>query len=349
MSDLEPKHDAPDWDDGGWEEDRLRYESDIASRKQASMAQSQPPTAMAVSAASPLDGFDDNAPPIPFPLSDKPEYFPGFIARSALFQAGRPGAGDVSELRRVRSQKHYDVTVTGPRLTMRDKRVWEIAMQIAKEASSDMCQAFEIALNDFAERMGLADRSSKTLGPIWASLQRLSQVRVSFKLPAGHEGSGSLLATAVKIEGRTYLRVNPDFTWAAFSLDFQFHIQSARRGALSSSLAQWLHDFLSTHTDNIDFTVDYLRSLSGHAGAARNFPEALRKALDELVVSVPALVAAYSIDEQGKSSDRWVVKLTRGPEKPQFAMPKAHAAGGGSKAPAAPVWAAKRRKGGLVL
>lgn len=349
MTDLESKQEAADWDDAGWEEDRLQYEAEIALLRPAALAQQRPTTTVASSAPPTLDGSEDNAPPIPFPLSDKPEYFPGFIARSALFQAGRPGAGDASELRHVRSQRHYDVIVTGPRLSMRDKHVWEIAMQMAKEASSDMCQAFEVEICEFAARMGLADRSAKTLGAIWASLQRLCQVRVQFKLPAGHEGSGSLLATAVKAKRRTYLRVNPDFTWPAFALDSQFHIQSARRGGLSSSLAQWLHDFLSTHTENIDFTVDYLRALSGHSGPPRNFPKALREALDELVSSVPSLVEGYLIDDQAKSSSRWVVKLTRGPEKPQFAMPKLGAAGGGSKATATAVWAAKRRKGGVVL
>jgi hypothetical protein len=216
MTNLEPKQEAPDWDDDddGWDEDRLRYEAENALIKRAIEGKAQPSAALDDLPPTPLDFIDDDGPPIPFPYADMPEHFPGFIARSALFQAGRPGGGDETEFRHVKSQKGYSVTVSGPRLTMRDKRVWEIAMQIAKEASSDMCQAFEIALSDFAARMGLADRSAKTLNSIWGSLQRLSQVRVSFKLPAGHEGSGSLLATAVKIKGRTYLRVNPDFTCA---------------------------------------------------------------------------------------------------------------------------------------
>jgi len=222
-------------------------------------------------------------------------------------------------------------------------------MQIAKETSSDMCQAFVISLSDFAMRIGLADRSAKTLNSIWNSLQRLSRVRISFKLPAGHEGSGSLLATALKKGGRTYLRVNPDFTWTAFALDGQFRIQSARRSGLKSSLAQWLHDYLSTHTENIPLKVGYLRDLSGHSGPVGNFPKALREALDELASSVPTLVAAYAIDDELKSSKKWIVNLTRGPEIPQFTMAKGSLVGGHSKAAPSRPKAAKKRKGGVQL
>ena len=349
MSDLEPKPVAPDLDDAGWEEDRLRYEAEISRVRRGDEGCPQLPVPPVQAAEVPVDSAEVDGPPRPFPQSDRLEHFPGFIPRSALFQAGRPSACDESELRRIESQKNYELSVSGPRLTMRDKWIWEVAMQIAKETSSDMCQAFEVALSDFAQRMGLADRSSKTLGAIWTSLQRLSQVRVSFKLPTGHEGSGSLLATAVKIKGRTYLCVNPDFTWAAFALDSQFHIQSARRGGLSSSLAQWLHDFLSTHTENIDFTVDYLHDLSGYSGPLRNFPKALREALGELVRSVPSLVKSFEIVDKSKFSDDWIVKLSRGPEKAQFIMSTHHAAGGGPKALKTPVRGSKKRRGGVEL
>lgn len=87
-------------------------------------------------------------------------------------------------------------------------------------------------------------------------------------------------------------------------------------------LAQWLHDFLSTHSKSENLTVDYIREMCGFEGVTKRFPAQLRIALDELIKSAPELVVSYSIDDQGRSSDRWGVTINRGSEMPKFEMPK---------------------------
>lgn len=348
MTPLDQRQEIPDWDDAGWEEDRLEYEA-ASLRLKLSEQEKSSSVPLPTAAGNTTIVEVEDATPIPFPLRDKPEYFPAFIARSAMFKAGRAKAKETTDGLHIEAQSGYHLSITGPRLTMRDKQVWEVAIQIAKETSSDMCQAYEISLTDFARRMGLSDRSAKTLTPIWSSLRKLCVVRIAFKLPSGHEGDGSLLATAAKVDDRFYLRVNPDFTWRALALDDQFRIQSARRCTLSTSVAQWLHDFLSTHTTNIDFTVDYLRKLCGYTGPLRNFPKVLREALDELVSKVPVLVEAYAIDDSLRSSDRWIVRLTRGPEKPQFVMHKTCQATAVAKPAKKPFGNARKGRGGVAL
>ena len=258
--------------------------------------------------------------PLPFPHRNKLDHFPAFMARSALFRVGRGHSMQPTSWE-VKSPNGYQLTATGPRLSMRDKLVWEVAIQLAKKSDEDMEHAFEVSLSDFAKSMGLADRSGKTLNSIWDHLNRLCQVRLAFRLPSGHEGAGSLLATAIKKDGGFYLRVNADFALPAFSHEKQFRIQTSRRMKLTSTLAQWLHDFLSTHSTTYDLTLSYVRDLCGYEGEAKKFPRLLREALTELGASVPELVAGSSIEGSERSSDHWIVKIQRGSEKPQFIMP----------------------------
>ena len=310
------------------------------------------PTSLSAADQSLLEAHSQSAPSgvgrsgllgaVSFPHRDKPEHFPALLARSALFRVGRgsPKASIPAGLTMsIPAQKGYLLTAIGPRLSMRDKHIWEIAIQIAKESSPSIGEAFTTSLREIARRMGIKG-DGRTLATIWDSLTKLCNVRLAFTMPlegrAPIQGIGSLLATAIKDDMSIHLRVNPDFAWAAFALDKQFKIKSARRAKLSSTLAQWLHDFLSTHTAAHDMTVDYIREMCGFDGSARSFPLQLRTALDEMIKETPEIVASYDIDEVGRSSDRWIVRIARGPEKPQFIVPKpailAGASGGGQRA-----------------
>lgn len=259
--------------------------------------------------------------PIHIPHRNKLEHFPAFMARSALFKAGRiAGAGSVENL--ALPAQGCKLTVSGPRLTMRDKIIWETAIQIAKETSPDMSKPFEISLRNFARRMGDNDTCGAALSSIWDSLLRLSHARVEFSIPGSCAGVGSMLSTAIKRADRFYLRINPDFALPAMTGDKQFRIRSQRRRGLSTALAQWLHDFFSTHQTTRDMDLGYLRGLCGYDGAKRNFPAKLRAAMEELSKKLPDVIASFAIDRIGKDGDTWMLKVTKGPEKPEFVMPK---------------------------
>ena len=131
-----------------------------------------------------------------------------------------------------------------------------------------------------------------------------------------------MLSTAIKRADRFYLRINPDFALPAMTGDKQFRIRSQRRRGLSTALAQWLHDFFSTHQTARDMDLGYLRGLCGYDGAKRNFPAKLRAAMEELSKDVPDVIASFTIDRIGKDGDSWMLKIIRGPEKPEFVMPK---------------------------
>ncbi len=265
---------------------------------------------------------------VEMPLRDKPEHFPAFMSRSALFRAGRsanPGA--VADIE-IPAQGCVIKTV-GARLSMRDKAIWEVAIQLAKEQSQDMSKPYFVSLRDFAKRLGDANMGGNALEAIWQGLLRLCSVTIHFTA-RGTSGAGSMLSTAVKKDGKCYIRLNPDFVLPALTNDIQFRIRSKRRNALSMALSQWLHDFLSTHTEKRDLDVGYLRNLCGYDGPAKNFPAKLRQAMAELIKEVPELVASFEIVRSGRNSDGWKLRIVRGAEKPEFSMPKATSRAGAS-------------------
>jgi hypothetical protein len=262
---------------------------------------------------------------VEMPMRDKPEHFPAFMSRSALFRAGRSGNSSTGADVEIPAQG-CAIKAIGARLSMRDKAIWEVAIQLAKEHSQDMSQPYFVSLRDFAKRLGDANMGGDALEAIWQGLLRLCSVTIHFTA-RGASGTGSMLSTAVKKDGKCYIRLNPDFALPALASDIQFRIRSKRRNALSMSLSQWLHDFLSTHTETRDLDVGYLRSLCGYDGPVKNFPAKLRQAMAELANKVPELVASFEIVRSGRNSDGWKLRIVRGNEKPEFSMPKNAAKG----------------------
>lgn len=261
----------------------------------------------------------DEGPKIEIPHRGKLDYFPALTSRSALFRASQT-CETFQQLTEIPSQGS-SMRVLGPRLSMRDKSIWEIAMQLAKESAPDMSKPFEVSLREFVRRLGSKDVSGPALESIWGSLSRLCLTRIEFVIKGQCSGVGSMLSTAIKQDGRCYLRLNPDFAIPALTIDHQFRINSQRRMTFSSALTQWLHDFLSTHTTTRDMDLRYLRGLSGYDGTKRNFAGKLKQALDELVKHAPELVAKYEIIRGTRDSDEWTLRIQRGAEQPQYVMP----------------------------
>jgi hypothetical protein len=264
---------------------------------------------------------DIELPFVEVPNKKKPDHFPAFMSRSALFRASQATATKFDEITETPSQGST-IRVLGPRLSMRDKAVWEIAIQLAKEESVDMSQAFQVSLREFVRRLGEKDTGGAGLASIWECLERLALARIAFDIKGQCSGLGSILSTAVKNDGHCYLRLNPDFVCPALTTDLQFRFNSQRRNSLAMPLAQWLHDFFSTHTTSRDIDLAYLKSLCGYVGENKNFVVKLRKAMAELASSAPTLIAKFEIIKTGRDSEKWILRVVKGTEQPQFDQPQ---------------------------
>lgn len=269
-------------------------------------------------------------PDAPMPHKRHLMNFPGFIARGAMFRVSRSAqVGDGTTILKVAGGT---MTITGPMLCMRDKAVWEAAIQLAKERAPRVGDAFEIELRDFVRKMGSDNFSGKALAAVWSSLERLAKAKIQFEVDKGRcKGVGSLLASAFKSGGKMHLRLNPDFAIPALLCDKQFCFNIKRRNKLSSSLAKWLHDYYTTHSTTQDIDLNYLRGLCGYDGLASHFPAKLRQALDELLTAAPKLFASYSIAKTGRSADLWKLQVVLGEEKPSFLPSKSLPASSANK------------------
>ena len=273
------------------------------------------------------DGIDPDA---PMPHKKHLMNFPGFIARGAMFRVSRSAqVGDGTTILKVAGGT---MTITGPMLCMRDKAVWEAAIQLAKERAPRVGDAFEIELRDFVRKMGSDNFSGKALAAVWSSLERLAKAKIQFEVDKGRcKGVGSLLASAFKSRGKMHLRLNPDFAIPALLCDKQFCFNVKRRNKLSSSLAKWLHDYYTTHSTTQDIDLNYLRDLCGYDGLASHFPAKVRQAMDELLTAAPKLFASYSIAKTGRSAELWKLQVVLGDEKPSFLPSKSLPASSANK------------------
>lgn len=273
------------------------------------------------------------ATPIPLPHAKKLDYFPALFSRSALFRVGGADedpdafAGPAAAIA-IPAQGAVNLTLSGPWPRMRDKEVWEVALQLAKEAQ-DPSAPIRISLSDCAARLGRSDRSASTLDSIWRSLRRLALCRIEFDLPSAPMGrlGGNLLQAAREVGKRREIEVDLAFANKLLADESQFAINRQRRSLLSTALARWLHDFMSTHTTKeaaFVFEIRYLRELCGYGANKKRFPAALELALKELAQKAPEVLAGYAINKLGKSSDDWTGEVSSGSEKRLFQLPKAH-------------------------
>lgn len=265
---------------------------------------------------------------IQLPHAAKLDLVPATFSRSALFRVGgrddpavAASAGEPPIA--IEAQGAASMTLWGPWPRMRDKAVWEIALEMAKE-SADAAAPIRVNLSEFANRLGYGDKSGATLEAIWTSLRRLSFCRVEFNIPSspGARLAGNLLAAARELASKKEIQIDPAFCSRLMGEDYQFAINRTRRARLSTALARWMHDFLSTHsTQERPFDLLYLRELCGYGADKRRFPAHLQMALANLIRTAPEILASYSLNKHARSSERWTVALVCGEEARRFEQP----------------------------
>lgn len=278
----------------------------------------------------------------PFPFSNKPDHFPGMLARSGLFCVARPrnDATQPIECIAIKAQSPYAIAFCGIRLTMSDKRVIEAVVRLAKSSSHDITQPMECSLRAIANAMGWKNVSGTSTNWIWESLVRLTLARIDFRLADGVPRSGKLLASVSKTSTGLLVSFDPGFVVPAFGIDLQFAINIKRREALATPLAKWLHDFVSTHTKPYNFTVKHLREITGYDARAKSFPAAISAATSAICAACPELAESFPVKGSTKASDNWTAMYTPGPESANFFDPM-------GKTAFPPAVAAKPRRNGL--
>jgi hypothetical protein len=317
------KEAIPDWDD--WPTEEPGYAPPSAAPCVGAMAPSKSalysPAATAPawgekrSVAAPMA-----VPALPFPCHARPSHFPTLFARSGLFSAQRqPRAGATpTQTLVIKGQMHHSVEFEGPRLSMNDKAVYEAVVRLAKARKQDLRAPMRSSLTAIANEMGWSAHGGRDLDWVGRGLERLAQSTVCLQLSNKSRETGKLLESVTKDALGIEIAFDSTFALAAFGDGQQFRIDSARRARLGSPLAQWLHDFLSTHKEGHPLTLSYLQELCGSEASRKRFCRALREAAASLCVIAPELVTSFVIDDFRRSSEDWTIKFQRGAEACDF-------------------------------
>lgn len=256
----------------------------------------------------------------PITLAMEPWHFPSMFARSSIFRVGR-GKGLVLPPQEIATYARLRVVFEGPRLTMRDKRVWEQAVAAAKQHGFSGDE-FELSLSSLARALNAAPTGA-ALRSIVESLERLAKARIKYVIDERARGEAALLGSFLKRPGSGWrVSLDPGLHAAMFE-DLQFPTNLARRERLSTDLARWLHDFFATHKKGYEegIPVETLRRLCGYDAEACHFPKFLRGALAELTEVAPELIAAFRIQRVGRHGKDWKAFVTRGSEVAAFKLP----------------------------
>lgn len=314
---------VPDWDDWPTEEPGYGMPTVGAEARAAPPETVQPRTAAAPAAAAPAWRPAETAatkPALIFPCHARPGHFPALFARSGLFSGQRQPRAAAAPLQTlgIKGQMHHSVDFEGPRLSMNDKAVYEAVVRLAKATKHDLGLPMRASLRAVSDEMGWSACGGRDLDWVWSAVERLAQSEVSFQLANKQRASGKLLESANKGKLGIELSFDSQFVLAAFGDGQQFKIDSARRSELGSPLAQWLHDFLSTHKEGHALTLSYLQELCGSSATSKRFCRALREAATALCAAAPELVKSFIIDDHRRSSEGWSIKFERGSEACDF-------------------------------
>lgn len=312
-----------EWDDWPTEEPGYGMPTVSAGARAAPPEKAELRTAATLAAPAPDQTPADAAsarPALIFPCHARPHHFPELFARSGLFSGQRQPRAAPAQVQAlgIKGQMHHSVDFNGPRLSMNDKAVYEAVVRLAKTEKHDLGLPLHSSLRAIADEMGWSARGGRDLDWVWGALERLAQSEVSFQLANGSRVSGKLLESVKKGTIGIEISFDSRFVLAAFGEGQQFKIDSERRRFLGSPLAQWLHDFLSTHREGHALTLSYLQELCGSEATSKRFCHALQEAATKLCAAAPELAKGFDVDKSRRSSKSWTITFERGSEACDF-------------------------------
>jgi hypothetical protein len=319
----------------GWDDEELQEGSAVVEELQdaalSSACKAAPEAARTAPAEPPKTWtFRPPAAQLPrFPRHHLRDHFPAFFARSGLFAAGRVLSKEAEGSTKVLAQGKGWATLSGRRLSLVDKMVFEAIVTLAKDEALELHEPLQCSVRAIAREMGWGDKGGANSRHIEAVLERFARTTVTFDLGDGVPRTGKLLASVAKakVEGKgksdgertkTEIVFDAGFILPAFGATKQYKIDRRRRKRLCSSMSKWLHDFLSTHSKPFALDLKYLRERSGFLGRPKDFAEALTAAADEIMEKAPELLACYEFDHRARSSEGWKVVFHRGSEAASF-------------------------------
>lgn len=216
---------------------------------------------------------------LPLPKwTDRVRGVPNAILRSALFGIASGRQREELKEKEVSAFGGLSVRQTGQELNQGDRDVWDQLIHLARTGGLENC--VEFSASSFLASIGRT-AGGKDMQWLQKAIDRLMLTKVEID-DGVHVFCGTLIPQTFKNKQtcRYVVFLNPTIS-NLYSSGGWTMIDLQRREALRGHpLAQWLHDFFSTHAEPLPFSVAKIHAMCGSKNRQlRGFRRELREAL----------------------------------------------------------------------
>lgn len=203
------------------------------------------------------------------------------LLRSSLFAAAERSCDHLRAVELVTS-KNVTATYSGPRLSQQHAILWQaIVLEHRSRCGQASQEPLRIRQTELLRAIGRQDTSTPARKWLLEKLGELQQAMVTLKT-VKHHYSGQLIGEVLKDETTGAFEIHLPSRLAVLLSDELAYIDLDRKLSFGrNQLACWLHDFISTQSNNRYFPlrVRELRDLCGTPLALPQFRVRLKQAL----------------------------------------------------------------------
>lgn len=240
---------------------------------------------------------------------------PNKLLRSAIFGVQRERKEKTVDLFTFLYNNEIEITFMGPRLNQDDSIVWQSILRAIRNVNAPMGAAVAIKKLDLLEHIGKI-KAGKNYNWLMASLDRLSSANLKCIDTKRKETFTSNLIIGYHIKNdESYFNAGVSSFLAPLLSSDLTDVDIIRKSKLTSQLSRWLHDFYSSHTKPIPYSITKIQTLCRSEQVYAKFKMNLKKSIEELKRCDPPLFAEETYLDT-KADLIHVVKATGSPFVP---------------------------------
>jgi hypothetical protein len=239
---------------------------------------------------------------------------PNTMLRSALFgiQRERSGLSMIDNMI-LMCPREATIKYSGPRLNQDDSLVWQMIIRAVRQSKVPMGGIIQLSYQDIIKSLGLSDGGAN-FNWLKACLERLHKAHVVIDTPT--EVIRSHLLVGYSTEKKTKkIKVGISALLVPLFAEDLTDVDVLRKASLKSQLSRWLHDFYSSHSNPIPYSIEKIKELSRSEAQTSKFRQMVIKSMEELKECDPPLFSKETFFDK-KTDSLIVFKATNSPGIP---------------------------------
>lgn len=239
---------------------------------------------------------------------------PNTMLRSALFgiQRERTTMSAIDDMV-LMCPRGAIIKYSGPYLNQDDSLVWQMIIRAARQSHAPMGGLIQLSYQDIITSLERTDGGANFT---WLKdcLERLHKAHVVIETANKVIRSYLLVGYSTDKKARKIEVGISALLYPLFAEDLT-DIDVLRKAKLKSQLSRWLHDFYSSHSNPVPYSIDRIQELARSNKQASKFKIMIEKSVEELKLCEPPLFAAETFLDK-KTNLLHVTKATNSPGVP---------------------------------